>query len=143
MSANEPTLIHQVMSAPAVSVTLEHSVAQVLQLSQQKGVSGFPVVDKHNKVVGVISTFDLITEAAVGQINCTLKDLPETIKVAKDVITMRPSTPIKDAILALIKHRIGRIIITDRDNNLCGVLSRKDLVKFFIRHNGLDETQKA
>jgi len=40
--------------------------------------------------------------------------------------------------MELIKNRVGRIIITDNENKLCGIVSRKDLLNYFIDINNLE-----
>ncbi len=130
--ANTAMLLKDIMTRPVVSVTLSHTVYQVLQMAKEKNVTGFPIVDIDNKVVGVVSTLDLITDVTVGKLHLKLGELPLLIKVEKDVVQFHEGTPVKEALLALIKHRIGRIIVTDSRDRLCGIVSRKDLIRFFI-----------
>ena len=131
------TKIEDIMTTPVVSVTLNDPVRHVLQLTKEKNVTGFPVVDIEQRVIGVISTLDLITEVAVGKLNLRLGELPLAIKVEKNVIKLRPDTPVKKALLSLIKERVGRIIITDENNRLRGIVSRKDIINYFIDINKL------
>ena len=138
-SVDEFSLIKDIMTSPVLSVTLSHTVSYVLKLAKDKNVTGFPVVDIENKVIGVVSTLDLITEIAIGKLHLRLGELPLAIKTEKHVINLSPDTPIKDAVLSLIKNRVGRIIITDDDDKLCGIVSRKDLINFFIDINKLDQ----
>jgi len=132
---NNIPLAKDIMSSPVTSVTLSHSVRQVLQLTRDKQVSGFPIIDMEGRAVGVISTFDLITEESLGKDHLKLAELPLAIKVEKDVIQLTQDTPIKEALLLFIKHGVGRIIITDEKKVVCGIISRKDVVNFFLdRH---------
>lgn len=130
--ANTSMLLKDIMTTPVISVTLGHTVYQVLQLAKDKNVTGFPIVDIDNKVIGVTSTLDLITDVTVGKLHLKLGELPLLIKVEKQVVKFHEDTPIKEALLSLIKHRIGRIIVIDVRDRLCGIVSRKDLVRFFI-----------
>lgn len=41
-----------------VVITPEHTVLQVLQLSEERGISGFPVCDG-GKVIGIVTSRDL------------------------------------------------------------------------------------
>ena len=136
-SVDQPALIKDIMTSPVLSVTLNQTVSDVLKLAKEKNVTGFPVIDIERKVIGVVSTLDLITEVAAGKLHLKLGELPLVIKVEKDVINLSPDTPVKEALLSLIKKRVGRIIITDDDNKLCGIVSRKDLINFFIDINKL------
>jgi len=137
-SVEKLSLIKDIMTSPVISVTLNQTVKQVLLLSKKKNVTGFPVVDTKQKVIGVVSSLDLLTEMAIGKLHLKLGELPLIIKVEKDVIQLKPDTPIKSALLEMIKQRVGRIIITDDENKLCGIVSRKDLLNYFIEINSLD-----
>jgi len=134
---DQSSLIKDIMTYPVLSVTLNQTVSYVLRLAKEKNVTGFPVVDVDQNVIGVVSTLDLITGVAVGKLHLKLGELPLVIKVEKEVVKLSPDTPVKDALLYLIKKRVGRIIITNDDNKLCGIVSRKDLINYFIDINGL------
>jgi predicted transcriptional regulator len=136
-TAENLTLVKDIMSAPVYSVTLNDTVSQVLKLTKEKNVTGFPVIDVDKKVVGVVSIFDLITEVAVGKQHLKLGELPLVIKVEKDVVHLSPGTPVKEAVMFFIKKRVGRIVIVDEANKLCGIVSRKDIINYFLEINNL------
>jgi len=136
-SIDQTTLIKDVMTTPVLSVTLNQTVRRVLLLAKEMNVTGFPVVDEYRKVIGVISTLDLITEVALGKLHLKLGELPLVIKVEKEVIKLHPDTPLKQALLIMVKKRVGRIVIVDDSGKLCGIVSRKDLVNYFIDANNL------
>jgi len=128
-------LVDDIMTTPALSVTLNHTVTQVLKMTKKYNVSGFPVVDGGNVPIGIVSSLDLMTEIAIGKLHLKLGELPLSIKVDKEIIALKTGTPIKEALLTIIRKRIGRVIITDEKNKLCGVVSRKDLIHHFINVN--------
>jgi len=130
--ANQPTTLKDIMTSPVISVTLSHTVFQVLKMAKENNVTGFPIIDMDNKVIGVVSTLDLITDATVGKLHLKLGELPLVIKVEKKVIQFNENTPIKEVLPYFIKNRIGRVITVDAKSRLCGIVSRKDLINFFI-----------
>ena len=126
------SLLKDIMTTSVTSVTRTYTVAQVLKLAKQKNVTGFPVVDANSKVIGVVSTYDLITDITVGKLNAKLGELPLAIKVEKEVVKLNQFASVKDAIKLLIKQRLGRIIVVDDHDKLCGIVTRKDIVDYFI-----------
>jgi len=48
--------------------------------------------------------------------------------MTKNVITVRPDTPIFEALELLCKHNISGLPVVDDDMNLIGILSEKDLI---------------
>ena len=89
-------------------------------------------------MIGVVSTFDLITEVAVGKQHLKLGELPLVIKVEKNVVHLSPDTPVKEAVIFFIKKRVGRIVIVDEGRKLCGIVSRKDIINYFLEINNLN-----
>jgi len=45
-----------------------------------------------------------------------------------DVVTIAPEKKLLDAIALLAKHRIGALIVTEKNNQVVGVLSERDIV---------------
>jgi len=137
-AVTQATLIKDIMSTPAINVCLTHTVRQIIKLVKKHNVTGFPVVDINGKLIGVVSTLDLITEAALGKLHTKLGELPITIKIEKEVVKLNQYATVKDAMALFIKHRIGRIVIIDDHDKLCGIVSRKDLINFFINKYDLE-----
>lgn len=131
-SIYQTTRIKDIMSSPAITVTLNQTVIFVLKLAKKHNITGFPVVNPQGQLIGLVSTFDLIQNAAIGKLHLKLGELPLAIRVDKEVVTLRQDMAVKSALVPMIKQRIGRIVITDNSGELCGILSRKDIVNFFI-----------
>jgi len=138
---DQSTLLKDIMTTPVITVTLSYSVSRAIKLAAEKNITGFPVIDIDSKVIGVVSTLDIITQVMLGKIASQLGELPLTIKVEKDVIKLNQYTKVKDAAFTLIKERIGRVIVVDDNDKLCGIISRKDMINFFINMHGLKDNQ--
>jgi IMP dehydrogenase len=97
-------------------------VHQVIELSEQLGVSGFPVVDG-GKVVGIVTGRDLRFE--------TRMDLPvsQIMTPSERLITTPVGTTLKDAKALLNKHRLERLLMVDDAFQLKGLITVKDITK--------------
>jgi len=51
-----------------------------------------------------------------------------------DVVTIKPTATLCDAVRTLDKHRIGAVVITDADQQILGILSERDIVRT-LAHN--------
>jgi CBS domain-containing protein len=58
--------------------------------------------------------------------------LPVEEAMTLNVITIRESQPVKDAIAVLLKHKIGGLPVLGRDGGLVGVLSEQDILKYCL-----------
>ena len=131
------------MTSQVITVTLNQTVLFVLKLAKKHNVTGFPVVDDQDKLIGLVSTFDLIQNIAIGKTNLKLGELPLAIRADKEVVTLHPDMLVKSALVPMIKHRIGRIVITDNEKYIYGILSRKDIVNFFLQKMELQESGQS
>ena len=105
-----------------VVITPAHSVRQVMALSEQLGISGFPVVDA-GKVVGIVTGRDLRFE--------NRHDVPVSeIMTPRDrLITVPDGTTLADAKALLNKYKLERLLVINDDWELKGLITVKDITK--------------
>ena len=105
-----------------VVITPHHTVRQVIDLSDQLGVSGFPVCDG-GKVVGIVTGRDLRFETrydiAVSQI-MTPRD---------KLVTVPDGTMLLEAKALLNKYKLERLLVVNDAFELKGLITVKDITK--------------
>ena len=97
-------------------------IREVLALSQQHGISGFPVVEG-NQVVGIITNRDLRFEEdleAEARAKMTPRDKLVTVKEDADTA---------EAKRLMNKHRLERVLVINDDFELRGLITVKDIQK--------------
>ncbi len=114
-----------VMVKPVVC-TRETTPARDIVLALLGGhFSGVPVTDNENRVVGVITEFDLLKALKEG------KDLAETAVgalMSKKAITADVNVPLSEIVDIMTDANIHRLPIT-KDGRLVGVVARPDILK--------------
>ncbi|RYX91516.1 MAG: CBS domain-containing protein, partial [Comamonadaceae bacterium] len=105
-----------------VVITPTHTVRQVMAMSEQLGISGFPVLDG-GKVVGIVTGRDMRFESRM--------DVPiSTIMTPRErLITVSETTSLEDAKALLNKHRLERVLVINDDFELKGLITVKDITK--------------
>jgi CBS domain-containing membrane protein len=136
----------EIMTTDVLTVKPDTPVAEVAAAMGRRGVSGVPVVDAGQKVVGVISEKDFLTRMGVQDAknfmslvaNCLMTKgcvaLPIKVAVAGDLmnspaVTVAPDTPVRDIAALLTQKSINRVAVTDPAGRLLGLVSRGDIVK--------------
>ena len=105
-----------------ITVPPEASVRKVLELSRQHGVSGFPVV-RVKQVVGIVTNRDLRFE--------TRLDVPvsEVMTPRERLITVSEHATLEEGKALMHKHKLERVLVVNKDFELCGLITVKDITK--------------
>ena len=105
-----------------VVITPEHTVLQMLALSEQLGISGFPVCDG-GKVVGIVTSRDLRFE--------TRYDVKahQIMTPREKLITVKEGTSALEAKALLNKYKLERLLVVNEGFELKGLITVKDITK--------------
>ena len=144
----------EVMTTKVITVGENASVADVAKLLAERGISAVPVVDKQNRVIGMVSEGDLLHRTETGTEKCRswwLEMMASTNQLAgdyikshsanvkdvmtRDVISVSDTTPLADIAILLEANRIKRVPVV-RDGKLVGIVSRANLVRALAMSTG-------
>ncbi|MCK5707296.1 MAG: CBS domain-containing protein [Candidatus Aureabacteria bacterium] len=122
-----------IMSKDILTVRSKDSIAKTIGIMIDYKVSGLPVVNEYNEVIGVISENDLLTIHELYE-NNTGSGMDTHIMTVDTFMTPNPITikqdmSIKDVSKILVEKRIKRLPVVDSSRILLGVVSRSDILK--------------
>src|ERR1700744_2460760 len=105
-----------------ITVTPDTSVREIIELAQQHGISGFPVVEGA-LLVGIVTNRDLRFE--------TRLDVPvRTIMTPRErLISVKEGTPLLEAKELMHHHRLERVVVVNDAFELRGLITVKDILK--------------
>ncbi|WP_343629905.1 IMP dehydrogenase [Roseateles sp.] len=105
-----------------ITITASTTVRQVKQLSEQHGISGFPVLDG-KKVIGIVTGRDLRFE--------TRMDAPvsEIMTPAERLITVSEGASLSEGKALMHKHKLERVLVVNDAFELRGLMTVKDITK--------------
>jgi CBS-domain-containing membrane protein len=139
-------LAKDVMTAKVISVTPATSLKETASAMAIHGISGIPVIDDREGVVGVISEKDFLfhmvekkTRSIMDVIAQCLSTkgciaLPMRTGHAKDIMTspvhtVLESTPIFEIASIFAEKNINRVPVVDKDGHLVGIVARADIFR--------------
>ena len=97
-------------------------VRDVIELSRQHGISGFPIVE-NGRVVGIVTGRDLRFE--------TRLDAPvrEIMTPRERLITVKEGASLAEAKALMHQHKLERVLVLNEDAELRGLFTVKDITK--------------
>lgn len=138
-------LAGEIMTREVVSVTGDIGVHEAGRLLIQNKISGMPVVDAENRVIGMVSSADLMALAGIpgGHVfsDAVMKYVlhhpaprHKPGKMVKDIMTgqvimVMPDTAVGKIAELLDKKGITRGPVVDSEHRLQGIVSRADIIR--------------
>jgi IMP dehydrogenase len=106
-----------------ITVTPDKTIREVIDLTRRKSISGVPVVDGADDLVGIVTHRDLRFE--------TQLDAPvSSVMTPKErLITVKEGAAKEEVLLLLHKHRIEKVLVVNGDFKLRGMITVKDYQK--------------
>ena len=137
-------LVKDVMTKNVIAVKRDADLHEASRLLSEHRISGMPVVDDNNRVIGVVSEADILVLAGMSKKH-TFKDILRTIlgepvtsrtggNRVENVMSFPPITSkADDEVMAVAKildeRRIKRLPVVDNEGKLLGIVSRADIVR--------------
>lgn len=108
------------MISDPVTLSKNHTLAEAKELMTKYKISGLPVVDAENKLIGIITNRDVKYQE-------NLKAKVEELMTKENLITSDKSTTLEQAKEILLRNRIEKLPIVDAENHLVGLITIKDI----------------
>ncbi|KFF09924.1 inosine-5-monophosphate dehydrogenase [Chryseobacterium soli] len=103
-----------------VTLSKDHTLAEAKETMAKYKISGLPVVDADNVLIGIITNRDVKYQE-----NLDMK--VEEIMTKNNLITSDKNTNLEKAKEILLKSRVEKLPIVDKDNRLVGLITIKDI----------------
>ena len=98
------------------------SVREVLELTRQHKISGFPVLEG-KQVVGIVTNRDLRFETNLDQ------PIRNIMTPRERLVTVREGATVEEGKALIHKHRLERVLVVNEAFELCGLITVKDIIK--------------
>lgn len=105
-----------------ITIAPNASVFGAKSLMSEHRIGGIPVVDKNNKLIGIVTNRDLRFE------NDNNRKITE-IMTAENLVTVPKGTSLQEAEVILQKHKIEKLPVVDANYKLVGLITFRDIMK--------------
>lgn len=116
--------IKEVMTAEPVTILGTSSVEEAAQLMKSEDIGDVMVVNKNNKLTGILTDRDIVIRGAAG--GADLKTVKVEEVLTKDVKTVGPDASIDEAVALMRSEAVRRLPVVE-DGKLIGIVTLGDL----------------
>ncbi|TSC95864.1 MAG: hypothetical protein Athens101410_310 [Parcubacteria group bacterium Athens1014_10] len=144
--------VKDIMTKKVISVAPEVKIGEIAKLLFDNNLTGMPVINKKNEVIGIVTESDLISRDTkihipsyiqfLKKLDCAIEEKNDKMKkqcekiinlTAKDIMTKNPICVESEALIEKLaeiftQKRINPIPVV-KNNKLAGIVSRADLIK--------------
>ena len=111
-----------------VTLDVDAKIGDAEAIMRENKIGGIPVVDKNKKLIGIVTNRDLRFEKG-------LKRPVKEIMTKDNLITATAEVGLTEAEAILQEHKIEKLPIVDKEGNLTGLITYKDILKNKDRPN--------
>ncbi|HHQ69715.1 MAG TPA: CBS domain-containing protein, partial [Halothiobacillaceae bacterium] len=132
------SLVHQIMSAPAITIREDDSIAKMRAMLAEHNIGLLPVVDKNGDLSGIVTRGDLTRQQVRYQ---TLARLPVQQIAQRNVLVTSPNTNIRELARVLLEQDIRGLPVLDQEQTpprIVGVVTRTDVLRAMVHYAPLE-----
>ncbi|MGD9801697.1 MAG: IMP dehydrogenase, partial [Parvularculaceae bacterium] len=117
-----------------LTLSPDATLDEAWKIMDERKISGFPVVEKGGKLVGILTNRDM-RFASDG------KQRVADLMTKENLVTVRPHASREEITRLLHQHRIERLIVVDGDYRCIGLITVKDIEKAQKYPNAAKDTE--
>lgn len=151
--ATESLKVSRIMSHPVLVVREQTTMSDAAHLMVTQRISGLPVVDSDEQLVGIITEADFLRGLGVPahhpthNLWQTLESMfghlahhaelegpedPVADHMVRDVVCTSPDHYVDDVLQLMKQHRVKRVLVCNGERHVVGMVTRSDLVRMFF-----------
>jgi CBS domain-containing protein len=127
---NSPLTVADVMTTPVVTTLESESLGAAVSRMVKAGLKRLPVMDKNEKLVGMLSRLDVLRQVADSSSSPQTRAGMRTVKevMSQDVPLIHQTDGLAAIIQKLIQTGSNRLVVVDEAGKAIGVVSDSDVV---------------
>ncbi|MUM64701.1 CBS domain-containing protein [Acidianus infernus] len=116
--------VKNIIGRRLITLKPDMTLKEASMILYKEGIRGAPVLGEGEKVLGIITTADIIKAFFEGKYDAKVSDYMKT-----DVITIREEEDVLEAIRKMVIYNVGRLLVVDSMQRVIGIVTRTDILK--------------
>lgn len=119
--------VRDAMSAPVITATPSDSLRTVQYRMRDNAITGVPIVEGENRLVGMVSIGDVIQALDAGAIAARAEE-----RMTRAVIALEDDMPLAFATTYFNRYKFRRFPVLDRTGGLVGIVCASDIIRALL-----------
>jgi len=139
-------LIRDWMTKDVITVDAETSMMKASKLMREHKISRLPVVDAHQRLIGIVSDRDLkeaspskATSLDMHELYYLLSEIKVKDIMTKAPVAVKPSETVGKAAVLMMNNNFGGMPVVDDDLKVVGIITDSDVFKVLVQITGVTE----
>jgi len=120
-------VIGDIMTKSVITCKPTDTLQKVQKLMVKHRISRVVVTDVEKKPLGITTQKDIVNFLLADTSKRGIEEIPTKEAMSKNLITIKPTTPIPDAAKTMIKKKISSLVVVDEDGKLKGIVTKADI----------------
>ena len=117
-------LVKDLMTKDVFTLGEDSKIFSASEAMTFRNIRHIPIVDKENKLVGIVTSRDLLGSLARELMPLQVKDI-----MTRATITVTPDVTVHMATEIMLGNKFGCLPVIDKSNKLVGIITETDLLK--------------
>ena len=117
-------LVKDLMTKDVFTLREDGKIFSASEAMTFRNIRHIPIVDKENKLVGIVTSRDLLNSLARELMPLQVKDI-----MTRATITVTPDVTVHMATEIMLGNKFGCLPVIDKSNKLVGIITETDLLK--------------
>jgi CBS domain-containing protein len=143
-TSEETMRVEDLMTTEVVTVKEDTPLKDAARLMAGRAISGLPVVDDDDRVVGMLTEADFVERTSnqerAGLVRMLFERDSRRLKadsvggaMSRNVVCIEPQASHSQAARVMDRKVVKRLPVVDEDGHLLGIISRSDILSVFAR----------
>ena len=119
--------VKEVMTHPILTATPSDTLRHIQQVMKKNRITGVPIADANNKLLGIVSMDDIVTAIDSGWINDAAG-----LHMTTNVIVLHETMSLSFCVSYFNKYSFGRFPVLDNDSRLVGIVTASDVISTLL-----------
>ena len=146
--------VKEIMTKKVTSLSPEANAKDALSLLQEQEISGLPVIDEENKLVGMFTEKEILSvilpsyvekvgrfiyqenPKVVNQKIAALNNMKVKDAMRKDVVTVDEDTTLCEVARIMLTQKARRMPVLNKSGDVVGIVARCDVVRALFLNAG-------